>query len=286
MRIFASRCAAFTLVELLVVIGIIALLISILLPALNKARDAANTVRCASNLRQIGIGFQMYRNDWHNFLPPEDAYASHVAPGADWRFTKDYMMWSSIGLYLGRPSVKQSDGQYDWGFVDYNPTKAASVGGPGPDFTVQITKGSIRGTLWECKDPKVDGYDYPSMNGYAESAYLTDPGGPTVRVNGTSPTAWPRPFNKIPSPSTAIHVADAFYFNAGSTTGQVKNLGDTVSVRNGTNTSFDLSRHNGNHGANILFADGHVLYYSRKDVQLNITYLPASPSSIRNFKLP
>jgi prepilin-type N-terminal cleavage/methylation domain-containing protein/prepilin-type processing-associated H-X9-DG protein len=74
----------FTLVELLVVIGIIALLISILLPSLNRARETANRVKCASNLRQIGQAILLYSND--NKGPyPRTLYLVNSAPNDNGR---------------------------------------------------------------------------------------------------------------------------------------------------------------------------------------------------------
>jgi len=64
-----SRCAAFTLVELLVVIGIIAVLLAILLPSVSRARGHANQIACANNEKQIAAAIFMYVNDNHGQLP-------------------------------------------------------------------------------------------------------------------------------------------------------------------------------------------------------------------------
>ena len=79
-RTNGSRAGAFTRVELLVVIGIIALLVAILLPALRKAREAANSAQCASNQRQLMMGFLMFANEHKNHLPGNYWDSIHQQP--------------------------------------------------------------------------------------------------------------------------------------------------------------------------------------------------------------
>jgi prepilin-type N-terminal cleavage/methylation domain-containing protein/prepilin-type processing-associated H-X9-DG protein len=94
------RPAAFTLVELLVVIGIIAVLVGLLLPSLARARENARRTQCLSNLRQLGAGMMMYAQEHKGRLPNSNPPLAVGDPTAS-----DYVLVQLNDMYIKSPPV-------------------------------------------------------------------------------------------------------------------------------------------------------------------------------------
>lgn len=94
-----NRHSAFTLIELLVVIAIIAILAGLLLPALAKAKQKAQQTACISNLRQIGIAFNVYVGDYEDVMPAPGSRTALGPQPEDW-------IWWQVSVVGGRPSVR------------------------------------------------------------------------------------------------------------------------------------------------------------------------------------
>ena len=249
---------AFTLVELLVVVAIIAVLVALLLPSLNRARESAKATACASNLHQIALGFQMYRNDWNNFMGPLNSANSYNANGT----AKSYGMWDCIGPYVGRK---------EWGGISGIPGTPKEFGS---FWSTRPQPENFRKSVFACpQELNTIAWD----KGYAESVYLQ----PVGYFSGNNPRPWSVP-RKTPrySPSTKVHVSESDDWH----------LGETASVipANYTNPhadhAWDIYRHL--EGCNVLFLDGHVSFYKATSIFKDLTRDPLNSKSIKNFCLP
>ena len=229
MQLTQRRCA-FTLIELLVVISIVSLLISILLPALAKARNSARILECATHERQLGYAITIYSVDYHDYIPAK-GYASPTE--------KIYCYDDLLSGYDGRHLAQwQIDSQFIYSIW-------------------------VRSPLYRC--PLDDIQPAPAYAGVERRTYSLNQGNPNARTNypgisgydsGNGNRPWSARFSDVIHPSSAIMMMENANDSnfVGYFARSVYGAGDI------NNHPEYLDRHSGKDGgrSNYLFCDGHV----------------------------
>ena len=276
------RTQAFTLVELLVVIGIIALLVGILLPALGRARIQAQKVQCESNLRQLGIMGQMYASTFNNYILP-GGYRNHTAAFGVAANAED--MWPLILLQL---DYLKQDVVANASTAQHNVLLCPTV--EGPQLLNYGTIGLNEDGIWEKQSnffPPHDGSDpkYPTGRYYATSYMMN------ASYAGSLPTTFPNvtseffidgtplnqstgcfKLNKIRQAADHVFMCDGYYLQPENGSGTT-----VIRIRGRHSPKFDLT--------NCLFLDGHAETFARKQLPLNTNDWTAAltSSSVDSF---
>ncbi len=226
-----STQKAFTLVELLVVIGVIAILIALLLPALNKARNAAWSIKCLSNLRSIGQLLALYTNDNRGAVPVAGSSMNIASPPNS---TYKYGGWRDFLAAAGKlpspDSISKTDSRYSQLFC------------PVPRVYEKNLTGTVamKNTTYIVPQP---GSLWSAMPGYSQPASLGGGAWPNIPF-ALDHITWDR-IQWIRQPSTKIMVFEG-----------VDELASGADDNSGGATRWSMGLHN--KGSNFLFADGHA----------------------------